>query len=200
MATINASIVLISLPAIFRGIGLDPLAPGQHQLPAVDADGLPARHRGAGGDARPARRHVGRVRIYNLGFVVFTVASIAAVARPVPRRQAGALWLIVLAGRAGRRRRDADGQLDRDPHRRVPAARARHGAGHQPGRRRSPARSSGWSSAACWPSGTGARSSWSASRSASSARSGRTGSLHETGAAAAGRGSTGGATSPSPSG
>ena len=27
MATINASIVLISLPAIFRGIGLNPLAP-----------------------------------------------------------------------------------------------------------------------------------------------------------------------------
>jgi hypothetical protein len=28
LATINASIVLISLPAIFRGIGLNPLAPG----------------------------------------------------------------------------------------------------------------------------------------------------------------------------
>ena len=28
LATINSSIVLISLPAIFRGIGLDPLAPG----------------------------------------------------------------------------------------------------------------------------------------------------------------------------
>ncbi len=28
LASINASIVLISLPAIFRGIGLNPLAPG----------------------------------------------------------------------------------------------------------------------------------------------------------------------------
>ncbi|MDT7598985.1 MAG: hypothetical protein QOK26_1062, partial [Pseudonocardiales bacterium] len=28
LATVNSSIVLISLPAIFRGIGLDPLAPG----------------------------------------------------------------------------------------------------------------------------------------------------------------------------
>lgn len=28
MATINSSIILISLPAIFRGIGIDPLAPG----------------------------------------------------------------------------------------------------------------------------------------------------------------------------
>ena len=31
MATINSSIVLISLPAIFRGIELDPLAPGQRR-------------------------------------------------------------------------------------------------------------------------------------------------------------------------
>lgn len=28
LATINSSIVIISLPAIFNGIGLDPLAPG----------------------------------------------------------------------------------------------------------------------------------------------------------------------------
>src|ERR1700693_4876642 len=28
LATVNSSIVLISLPAIFRGVGLDPLAPG----------------------------------------------------------------------------------------------------------------------------------------------------------------------------
>ena len=79
-----------------------------------------------------------------------------------------------LAGPAGRRRRDADGQLDGDPHRRVPGRPARHGARHQqvaahgrlvhrPGR-----------SAACSPSGTGARCSGSTSRSASSARSGRT--------------------------
>src|SRR2546430_12616967 len=29
MATINANIVLIALPAIFNGIGINPLAPGQ---------------------------------------------------------------------------------------------------------------------------------------------------------------------------
>jgi hypothetical protein len=28
MATLDGSIVIIALPAIFRGIGLDPLAPG----------------------------------------------------------------------------------------------------------------------------------------------------------------------------
>jgi len=29
IATINSSILLISLPAIFRGIGINPLAPGE---------------------------------------------------------------------------------------------------------------------------------------------------------------------------
>ena len=36
MATIDGSIVIISMPAIFRGIHLDPHGPWQHQLPAVD--------------------------------------------------------------------------------------------------------------------------------------------------------------------
>ena len=55
MAALDGSIVIIALPAIFRGIHLDPLEPGQHQLPAVDDHGLPARAGRAGGHARPAR-------------------------------------------------------------------------------------------------------------------------------------------------
>ena len=131
----------------------------------------------------------GRVKIYNLGFVVFTVASIALSLDPFTGG-AGALWLIVLAGRPGRRRRDAVRQLDGDPHRRVPGRPARHGAGHQPGRgdRRLVPRPD--RSAACSPSGTGARCSGSACRSASSARSGRYRSLHETRRARHGRRST----------
>ena len=35
-----------------------PAAARQHELPAVDDDGLHGRHRGAGGDLRPDRRHV----------------------------------------------------------------------------------------------------------------------------------------------
>ena len=58
LATINASIVLISLPAIFNGHPPQPARARQRQLPAVDADGLHAGHRGAGGHAGPARRHV----------------------------------------------------------------------------------------------------------------------------------------------
>jgi MFS family permease len=93
MATIDASIVIIALPAIFRGIGLDPLNPhnvsyllwmiiGYLLVTAVLVVTL-----GRLGDM------FGRVRIYNLGFVVFTLASIALSLDPF-RGGAGALWLI----------------------------------------------------------------------------------------------------------
>jgi MFS family permease len=93
MATIDASIVIISLPAIFRGIQLDPLDPhnvsyllwmiiGYLLVTAVLVVTL-----GRLGDM------FGRVRIYNLGFVVFTLASIALSFDPFIGG-AGALWLI----------------------------------------------------------------------------------------------------------
>ena len=53
-----------------------PTRPGQQHLLALDADGLPARHAvlvvtlGRLGDM------YGRVRMYNLGFAIFTVFSI----------------------------------------------------------------------------------------------------------------------------
>lgn len=94
MATINSSIVLISLPAIFRGISLDPLAPGNVSyllwmlmgfllVTAVLVVSL-----GRLGDI------YGRVRIYSLGFVVFTVASIALSVDPFAQGR-GAMWLIL---------------------------------------------------------------------------------------------------------
>jgi MFS family permease len=94
MATINSSIVLISLPAIFRGIQLDPLAPGNVSyllwmlmgfllVTAVLVVSL-----GRLGDI------YGRVRIYSLGFVVFTIASIALAVDPLHGGR-GALWLIL---------------------------------------------------------------------------------------------------------
>jgi MFS family permease len=93
IVTINSSIVLISMPAIFRGIHLDPLQPGNSGyllwmlmgfllVSAVFVVSL-----GRLGDL------VGRVKIYNLGFAVFTVASIALALEPLSGR-AGALWLI----------------------------------------------------------------------------------------------------------
>ena len=93
MATINASIVLISLPAIFRGIGLNPLAPGNVSyllwmlMGYLVVTAVLVVLFGRLGDM------YGRVRIYNLGFVVFTVAAIALSFDPF-HLSGGALWLI----------------------------------------------------------------------------------------------------------
>ena len=119
LATINASIVLISLPAIFRGIGLNPLAPGNVSyllwmlMGYLVVTAVLVVPFGRLGDM------FGRVKIYNLGFVVFTVRGRRAVVRPLsPRRRCAVADR--LAGRAGRRRRDADGIVVGDPDRRVP--------------------------------------------------------------------------------
>jgi MFS family permease len=93
MAVLDGSIVIIALPAIFRGIGLDPLAAGNIGyllwmimgyllVTAVLVVAL-----GRLGDI------YGRVRIYNLGFAVFSAASLALSLDPL-RGPSGALWLI----------------------------------------------------------------------------------------------------------
>ncbi|MBX8687278.1 MFS transporter [Mycobacterium sp. 20091114027_K0903767] len=93
LASINASIVLISLPAIFRGIGLNPLAPGNVSyllwmlMGYLVVTAVLVVPFGRLGDM------CGRVRIYNLGFVVFTVAAIALSFDPF-QLGGGAVWLI----------------------------------------------------------------------------------------------------------
>jgi MFS family permease len=95
MVTINQSILLISLPNIFRGIGLDPLQPantsyllwmlmGFMLVTAVLVVSL-----GRVGDM------YGRVRIYNLGFAIFTLASILLSVTWMTGAP-GALWIIVI--------------------------------------------------------------------------------------------------------
>ena len=93
LATINASIVLISLPAIFRGIGLNPLAPANvgyllwMLMGYLVVTAVLVVLFGRLGDM------FGRVRMYNLGFVVFTVAAVALSFDPF-HLDAGAIWLI----------------------------------------------------------------------------------------------------------
>ncbi len=93
MSALDGSIVIIALPAIFRGIRLDPLAAGNiiyllwmimgyRLVQAVLVVTL-----GRLGDM------FGRVRIYNAGFVVFTAASILLSFDPFYGSR-GALWLI----------------------------------------------------------------------------------------------------------
>src|SRR5712692_5492337 len=92
MATLDASIVIISMPAIFRGIRLNPLAPGNISyllwmiMGYLLVTAVLVVTLGRLGDI------YGRVRIYNLGFVVFTAASIALSLDPLTG-PAGALWL-----------------------------------------------------------------------------------------------------------
>src|SRR6202050_3889650 len=76
MATINASIMLIALPDIFRGIGVNPLQPGNTSLLLwlimgylVVAAVLVVSF-GRLGDM------FGRVRMFNLGFALFALFSI----------------------------------------------------------------------------------------------------------------------------
>jgi MFS family permease len=93
MATIDASIVIVAMPAIFRGIGLNPLSPGNITyllwmiIGYLLVQSVLVVTLGRLGDI------FGRVRIYNLGFVVFTAASIALSLDPYTGTH-GALWLI----------------------------------------------------------------------------------------------------------
>src|ERR1700742_1590160 len=93
LATINSSIVLISLPAIFRGIGLNPLAPGNVSyllwmlMGYLVATAVLVVPLGRLGDM------FGCVRIYNLGFVVFTIGAVALSVDPF-HLGGGAMWLI----------------------------------------------------------------------------------------------------------
>ncbi|MHB8457905.1 MAG: MFS transporter, partial [Acidimicrobiales bacterium] len=95
MAVLNSSIVLIALPDIFRGIGLNPLAPGNTSyllwmlmgfmvVMAVLVVSL-----GRLGDM------FGRVKMFNLGFVIFTLFSVLLSVTWM-HGPAAALYLIIL--------------------------------------------------------------------------------------------------------
>jgi MFS family permease len=95
VATINSSIVIISLPAIFRGIQLDPLRPGNVSyllwmlMGYLVVSAVLVVAFGRLGDI------YGRVKMYNAGFLIFTLASIALAFTP-DVGSAGALELIGL--------------------------------------------------------------------------------------------------------
>jgi EmrB/QacA subfamily drug resistance transporter len=94
LATIDSSIMLIAMPEIFRGIGLNPLEPGNTFyllwmiLGFMIVSSVLVVSLGRLGDM------FGRVRMYNLGFVVFSAASLVLTVDPYIG-QAGALWLII---------------------------------------------------------------------------------------------------------
>src|SRR5271155_1600608 len=95
MATIDSSIVLISLPDIFRGIGIDPLEPGNTFyllwmiLGFLVITSVLVVSLGRLGDI------YGRVRTYNLGFAVFTFFSLMLSITWMTGHAAG-IWLITM--------------------------------------------------------------------------------------------------------
>jgi MFS family permease len=95
IATINASILLIALPDIFRGIHIDPLAPGNTSyllwliLGFLVVMAVLVVSLGRLGDI------YGRVRMFNLGLAVFTLFSIL-LSITWMHGSAAAIWLIVM--------------------------------------------------------------------------------------------------------
>jgi MFS family permease len=94
LATLDASITLIAMPDIFRGIKLDPLVPSNSFyllwmiLGYLVVSSVLIVSLGRMGDM------YGRVRIYNLGFVIYTVASLLLTIDWMTGRD-GATYLIV---------------------------------------------------------------------------------------------------------
>ena len=94
MATIDASIVLIAFPAIFKGIGINPLAQGEASYflwlllgyLVVTATLLVTFGR--------ISDMFGRVRLYNLGFLIFAIGSTLLALTP-GTGNTGALELII---------------------------------------------------------------------------------------------------------
>ncbi len=95
LATLDGSITIIAMPDIFRGIHLDPLVPANSFyllwmiLGYLVVTSVLIVSLGRLGDM------VGRVKIYNLGFVIYTVASLL-LAIDWMQGRSGATYLIIM--------------------------------------------------------------------------------------------------------
>jgi len=95
MATVNSSIMLIALPDIFRGIGVDPLQPGNTTLLLwllmgyLVVTAVLVVSFGRLGDM------FGRVRMFNLGFAIFALFSVLLSVTWL-HGTAAAWWLIAM--------------------------------------------------------------------------------------------------------
>jgi len=76
MAGLNGSVVMIALPAIFRGLGVDPLAPGESDFLLWSLMSYSLVTAVLLVSAGRISDMFGRVRLYNAGFAIFTVGSV----------------------------------------------------------------------------------------------------------------------------
>jgi MFS family permease len=94
MATLNSSIVLIALPSIFRGIGINPLTPGNTSFLLWILMGYMVVTSTLLVTVGRISDMLGRVKMYDLGFAVFTLGSFLAFLTP-SAGSTGAIELIV---------------------------------------------------------------------------------------------------------
>lgn len=94
MATINSSIVLISLPAIFNGIGIDPLGPGNTNYLLWMLMGYMLLTATLVVSLGRISDMFGRVRLYNLGFAIFSIGSVLLYLTPGTKDTAAILMIV----------------------------------------------------------------------------------------------------------
>ncbi len=94
MATINGTIILISLPAIFNGLGVNPFAPSSFVYLLWILMGYGVITAVLLVTAGRLSDIFGRVRLFNLGFLIFTIGSILLYATP-GKGDTGAMELII---------------------------------------------------------------------------------------------------------
>ena len=94
MATINSSIVLISLPAIFNGIGINPLGAGNTNYLLWMLMGYMLLTATLVVSLGRISDMFGRVRLYNLGFAIFSVGSVLLYLTPGSKDTAAILMIV----------------------------------------------------------------------------------------------------------
>ncbi|MEM2722088.1 MAG: MFS transporter, partial [Thermoplasmata archaeon] len=96
MASINMNIVMVTLPAIFRGLGIDPFAPGEFTYLLWILMGYSIVLATILVTFGRISDMFGRVRMYTWGFIIFTISSILLSIVPGNTGNTGALILIIL--------------------------------------------------------------------------------------------------------
>jgi EmrB/QacA subfamily drug resistance transporter len=95
MASINMNIVMVTLPTIFRGLGIDPFAAGEFTYLLWILMGYSIVLATILVTFGRISDMFGRVRMYTLGFIIFTIASILLSIVPGNSGNMGALLLII---------------------------------------------------------------------------------------------------------
>ncbi len=96
MSSINMTIIMISLPAIFRGLGIDPTAPGEFTILLWVLMGYSVVLASLLVTFGRLSDMFGRTRLYTTGFIIFTIASILLSIIPSGSGNFGAYLLIFL--------------------------------------------------------------------------------------------------------